>query len=387
MSQATRNQDNNSEAQVLYMALELSNKEWNVAFSVGDSRPPRRVTTPARDCGELLAHIGKAKERFGLNADARVVSCYEAGRDGFWLHRFLLGQGVDNRVVDSSSIEVNRRARRAKTDRLDVGKLLKLLLREQGGEPKVWSIIRVPTEQQEDERRVHREIERLKKERTAHSNRIRSLLVAQGLVVEVDRSFLSFLENARRVGGSSLGPHLKEELRREYIRWELVDTQVRALEKVQYTETTSGSAVGRGKAIEQARELILFRGVGPAISWSLAHEFFWRDFNNRREVGGASGLTGTPYSSGDGERDQGISKAGNRRVRHVMVEAAWLWVRWQPDSGITQWFERRFAHGGKRMRRVGIVGVARRLLIAFWRYLKDGVVPEGAQFKSSGVKA
>jgi len=369
------------------MALELSNKDWKVAFGVSDSRSPRRVTTPARDCGELLSHIGKAKERFGLDADARIVSCYEAGRDGFWLHRFLLGQGADNRVVDSSSIEVNRRARRAKTDRLDVGKLLKLLLREQGGEARVWSIVRVPTEQQEDERRIHREIERLKKERTAHSNRIRSLLIAQGVVAAVGRGFLSFLDNVRVVGDSPLGVCLKAELRREYGRWEIVDVQVRALEKEQYTQANQQDSASDKQAVEQAKQLIQLRGVGPAISWSLAHEFFWRDFGNRREVGGASGLTGTPYNSGDSVREQGISKAGNRRVRKVMVEAAWLWIRWQPDSTISQWFERRFAHGGKRMRRVGIVGVARRLLIAFWRLLKDGVVPEGARLKSPGVKA
>jgi len=382
MSQATLKSDGINEAQILYMAFELSSGEWRIALGVGVGHSPRQVRVAARDLEGLRTQIGKAKQRFGLPVEARVVSCYEAGRDGFWLHRYLLSQRIENHVVDSSSIEVNRRARRAKTDRLDAGKLLKLLMRYTGGEPHVWSVVRVPSVKDEDERRGHRELQRLREEQTAHGNRIRSLLATQGIVVTVWRGFPTWLDGIRLWNGSEVGPHLKEELLREYGRWEFVHKQILSIEKTRRTVMKSASTE---KKVEQVRQLVALCGIGEASAWPLVHEFLWREFGNRREVGGASGLTGTPYASGGVQRDQGISKAGNSRIRRLMVEVSWWWLRYQPESAITRWFEERFAHGGKRLRRVGIVGVARRLLIALWRYLKDGVIPEGARLKAAEV--
>jgi transposase len=323
------------------------------------------------------------------------VSCYEAGRDGFWLHRFLVSQDIESLVVDSSSIEVPRRKRRVKTDRVDVGKLYKLLLRHQGGEPDVLSVVRVPSDRDEDDRRVHRELQRLQKERTQHSNRIRSLLVTHGIVTTVDRRFLEVLEAARRWDGTEVRERLKEELLREYSRWVLVDDQIRKLRQ-QQRQALKSASTGQMKTVEDAsrqrklqdvQTLVQLCGIADRSAWPLAHEFFWRDFANRREVGGAAGLTGTPWNSGGDEREQGISKSGNKRVRHLMVELSWCWLRHQPDSAITQWFNKRFAHGSKRMRKIGIVAVARRLLIALWRYLRQGVVPAGARLKTLPAKA
>lgn len=385
MSQTAQKIDRSNGTQTLYMAFELSNSEWKLAFGISVGHPPRHVTVPARELGTLKIQIERAKKRFGLDSDCRVVSCYEAGRDGFWIHRYLISGGVNNHVVDSSSIEVNRRARRAKTDRLDAGKLLKLLIRHDSGEPRVWSVVRVPTKEEEDERRIHRELERLKQERTGHSNRIRSLLTTHGIVGGPSRYFQSFLENVRLWDGSALGPHMKAELLREHERWEQVHKQILSLEKYQRVTVKSPEQAKSIRKAEKVRDLVMLKGIGEISAWTLVHEFFWREFSNRREVGGASGLAGTPFDSGGSDHEQGISKAGNRRVRKLMTEVAWFWIRYQPESTISQWFERRFAHGGKRMRRVGIVGVARRVLIALWRYLKDGVVPDGAQFKTTQI--
>ena len=188
---------------------------------------------PARDLPVLWKEIEMAKERFGLPADAPVVSCYEAGRDGFWLHRYLIAHGVQNIVVDSSSIEVSRRKRRAKTDRLDAKKLYKQLVRHLSGEEKVWSVVRPPSLEDEDERRIHREIGRLQKEINGHGNRILSLLILHGIELKVSKFFLSNLERARPLDGSALGPELKRELVREYDRWKLASQQLAELRKVE----------------------------------------------------------------------------------------------------------------------------------------------------------
>ncbi len=361
----------------LYMALELSNKKWKLGFSNGEKN--RQRTIAAGDWVELHKQMGLAKQKLRLAMDCRIVSCYEAGRDGFWIHRGLEAEGVENFVVDSASIEVNRRQRRAKTDRIDVQGLLRLLKRYCQGDRGAMRVVRVPTLEQEDGRRLHRERERLLKERGGHSARIKSLLVAQGIRLEIRSDFLERLEVVR--GGSTgyaLGVDLKAELRREYERYRLVDQQIKALEAEQKLRAEEEDS----EAMKQVNHLLRLKGVGWQSSWLLAMEFFsWRGFRNQGEVGSCAGLTPTPYASGDLEREQGISKAGNRRVRSLMIELSWLWLRNQPNSGLTQWFERRFAGGGKRMRRIGIVAMARRLLVALWRYVNDGVVPEGAVFK------
>lgn len=360
---------------LLYVAFELGDRSWKL--SLGDGvRAPSRCTVAAGDTTAVLMAIAKARARCHLAADTPVRSCYEAGRDGFWLHRWLSAHGIVNLVVDPASIEVNRRARRAKTDRLDSDKLLSMLMRYYGGERRVWAIARIPTPEQEDERRVHRELERLRQERTAHSNRIRSLLVLHNLRVE-------------RIGGRAwahwwaqqaeqLLPALRAEIEREFERLSLVARQIRTLEAQQKQQVHSGA---------QPVIAVLSRlaGIGTGSAWTLVKELFgWRQFHNRREVAGCLGLAPTPYASGTSEVELGISKAGNKRARWLMVELAWSWLRFQPGSQLSQWFNERFAGGGKRMRRIGIVALARRLSIALWRYLEQGEIPLGATLKPPG---
>ena len=304
---------------------------------------------------QLVEAIRKAKEKFRLSPEARVVSCYEAGRDGFWLHRYLVSLGIENQVVDSSSIETNRRERRAKTDRLDGVKLLTMLMRYWAGERGLWSVVRVPNVEDEDARRLHRELASLKKERTRHRNRIRGLLVAQGLRLEPNRDFLQRLETLTLWDGAPLPLELKGELEREYQRLSLVEAAAACLGEDAEERTEAGGY----QPLQQVVQLMGLRAIGPNCAWLLVMEFFaWRGFRNRRQLGACAGLTGTPYDSGSSKRDQGISKAGNRRVRTMMVEIAWLWLRYQPNSKLSRWFRERFAGGGARMRRVGIVALS-----------------------------
>jgi transposase len=363
------------EASELYMAFELGEKNWKLSLGDG-ARGPSRYTLAAGDTAALLECIAKAKARCGLAPEARVRSCYEAGRDGFWLHRWLIAQGIDNIVVDSASIEVNRRARRAKTDRLDGDKLLSMLIRYYADEPRVWSVVRVPTLEEEDARRAHRELGRLGHERTAHINRIRALLVLNNLRVKYVGGRL--WQRWWTGHAQELAPGVRAEIERESERLFLVKKQMDTIEAAQRQSVAAGSE-------PQVARLAQLRGIGMSSGWVLAKELFgWRRFRNRREVAGCLGLTPSPYASGESETEQGISKAGNRRVRALMVELAWSWLRYQPQSELSQWFARRFASGGKRMRRVGIVALARRLAIALWRYLEDGLIPNGVQFKPIG---
>jgi transposase len=373
-TQATR-QNNNIEQATLYIAFELSDKNWKLAFSDGSRERLRGVDADEKE--SIWEEIEKSKEHFGLGDDVRVVSCYEAGRDGFWLHRYLESHGVENLVVDPSSIEVNRRKRRAKTDRLDAKKLLKLLMRYCWGDEQAWRVVRVPGVEEEDERHLHRELQSLKKERTMHSNRIRSFLKLHGIRIDNPRrtDFKQYLDSVRLWDGSELGSGLKDRLKREYERMEIVQSQIKTLEKervrlVRLQETESMRRIG---------QMMALRGIGIESSWLLEKEFFgWRRFCNRKEVGALSGLSPTPYSSGKSGREQGINKEGNCRVRVMMIEISWSWLRNQPESKLSKWFNERYAEGGKRMRRIGIVAVARRLLIDIWRFLEHGVVPEGA---------
>ena len=363
------------EASELYMAFELGEKNWKLALGDG-ARGPSRYTVTAGDTAALLECIAKAKARCELAQAVKVHSCYEAGRDGFWLHRWLIEQGIDNIVVDSASIEVNRRARRAKTDRLDGDKLLAMLLRYAAGERRVWSVVRVPTPEQEDARRAHRELGRLGRERTAHINRIRALLVLQNLRVKYVGGRLWQRWWSGHAG--QLLPGVRAEIERESARLSLVQGQIRTIEAEQHQAVAADTE-------PQVARLAQLRAIGMGSGWVLVKELFgWRRFRNRREVAGCLGLAPSPYASGESETEQGISKAGNRRVRTLMVELAWSWLRYQPESQLSRWFARRFAGGGKRLRRIGIVALARRLAIALWRYLEDGVIPDGAQLKPLG---
>jgi transposase len=374
MNAATHGMEVNASAPVLYMALELSNKTWRLALSDGAKR--RQVVVPAADLLKLSEAVAKAKERFGMPASARVVSCYEAGRDGFWLHRHLRSIGIENQVVDAASIEVSRRLRHVKTDRLDGERLLVKLIRYHTGERGGWSVVRVPSPEEEDARHLHRELERLKRERLAHRLRIQSLLVTQGVRLTIKSALRLRLGSLALWDGRSLPAELKAELEREAERLALAERQIGALEATRRERLQSP----RTEAERRIVHLMRLGAIGPGSAWLLVMEFFaWRDFRNRREVAALAGLVGTPYNSGDSERDQGISKAGNRRVRAMIVEIAWLWLRFQPKSSLSQWYQTRFAGGGARMRRIGIVALARKLLIALWRYLEDGVMPEGAR--------
>ena len=365
----------------LYLAMELSNREWKLAF--GDGRQERQVTIPARDQARLRQAIAQAKAKLGLPADAPIYSCYEAGRDGFWIHRLLEKIGVVNLVVDSASIEVNRRQRRAKTDRLDAQKLLTMLLRYRlYGETKLWSVVRVPSEADEARRRHHRNEERLKKERQQHLVRMKSLLVLNGVnVPRLPKDWRA----VRDWDGRPLPAEVLRELEQEQARLDIVVSQLKELEEARAQRLRTARKEEAAPAAERwALKLAELNGVGEDTAWKLAHEFFgWREFQNRRQVGSAAGLTGSPYSSGDSQREQGISKAGNARVRHLMTELAWRWLRFQSGSELARWYERRFGTGTKRMRRVGIVALARKLLVALWRYGAQGVIPQGVLIKAA----
>jgi transposase len=362
----------------LYLALELSQAEWKLGFTIGLGQAARLKNIKARNLESLKREIEQAKGRFGLAKETRVFSCYEAGRDGFWLHRYLEANGVSNVVVDSASIEVNRRFRRVKTDRLDVGKLLNMLVRYHQGEPKVWSVVHVPSVAEEDQRQLHRELLALKREQTHHINRMKGVLTSQGVVLEVKSNFLEEVKVVRLWDGSCLPPGLQALLVREDERLEFVRAQIHQIEEVRQGILSTSQE----PAIEQIRRLLRLKGIGMNSAWIYVMEFFaWRGFRNRRELGSLSGLTPTPYESGESSRERGISKAGNRPVRAMAIEIAWSWLRNQPDSQLSRWYRQRFAKGGSRIRRIGIVALARKLLIALWRYLEYGVLPEGAQLK------
>jgi len=360
---------------VLHLAFELGQARWKLGFTIGLGQRPRVRTMAARDVQQLAQEIARAKERFGLPADVGVVSCYEAGREGFWLHRWLMAHGVTNHVVDSASIEVNRRKRRAKSDRLDVGKLLYQLIRYRAGERKVWSVVRVPTVAEEDQRQLHRELLTAKRDRTRVTNRMKGLLANQGVVLEVSAGFLAELAVVALWDGTAVPPGLRARLEREWVKVELLTAQMRQLEGERAEALRSDPA----PAVELVRRLMRLRGIGVNSAWLYVMEFFgWRAFRNRREVGGLAGLTPTPYQSGELSREQGIVKAGNRYIRAMAIEIAWGWLRFQPESALSRWYQERFGQGSSRIRRIGIVALARRLLVELWRYLETGALPEGA---------
>ena len=364
---------------VLHLAFELSQNKWKLGFS--DGTKMRFKSIAARNLEQLYEEIEKAQVRFKMKGDMRILSCYEAGRDGFWLHRYLLSCGIENVVVDSSSLEVNRRKRRAKTDRIDARKLLQMLMRYHGGERKLWSVVNVPSVEAEDGRNLNRELEVLKKERTMHRNRIRGLLIQQGLVVTnpSGKKFLQEVEALRSWDGEELPEDLKARIVREYERLRMVEEQIKIVKK----ERERRVQVADKPSFRKVAQLRTLYGIGVTSSWDFVMEMFaWRQFRNRRQVGAFPGLTPTPYDSGGSQREQGISKAGRGRIRALSIQIAWSWLRFQPQSKLSRWFWHRFGHGGKRMRRIGIVAVARRLLIDLWRYLEYGLIPEGARTRA-----
>ncbi len=361
----------------VFMAMELSKNNWKLCF--GDGKRERQRTIPAGQEKLLLDEVAKAKEKFGLDPDTPVFSCYEAGRDGFWVDRMLSRNGIVNVVIDPASIEVPRRARHRKTDRLDASRLLNLLLRAAlWGERKVFAAVVVPGECQEARMRIGRERERLVKERTGHRARIRSICALHGIAL--GNPALADMDGLRDWDGRALRPEVAAELRREQARLAMVEEQIRALETEQASALKQAGGVTEGKALKLCR----LKAVGLQTGWMLSHEVFgWRRFRNRKAVGSFAGLTGTPYDSGETLREQGISKAGSSRVRTAMIELAWSWVRYQPGSALTRWFFTHYvAAGTSRSKRKGIVALARKLLVALWKYVEQDVVPEGALLKA-----
>jgi transposase len=381
MTATARHQEFTGDKGVLYMALELGWSQWKLGFVSEAGQKPRQQTIAARDLVTLQREIVRAKARFGLADSSQVVSCFEAGRDGFWLHRYLESVGVKNRVVDSASIEMNRRARQAKSDGVDVQKLLSLLVRSETGERVRWSVVRVPSIEEEDGRQLSRELETLKRERTAHSNRMRGLLASQGVDLKIRRDFLEKLQLVRLWDGSSLSEGLRGRFEREWERLELLEKQIADLEKQRRDRVSQA----QGRVGQVARRLCELKSIGLNSAWLFSGEFFaWRQFRNRKQVGSLAGLAPTPYQSGDRlHREQGISRAGNERVRNMAIEIAWAWLRFQPRSQLSLWFQERFGKGGSRSRRIGIVALARKLLVALWRYLETGQIPDGAELKAS----
>jgi transposase len=359
------------------VVFELSKAKWKIGVMLPGSQKLSRHTVDGGDVAAVAALLAKA--RAGAPGGARIVSAYEAGYDGFWLHRWLEGQGVQNRVLDSASIQVNRRARRAKTDKLDLDQLMRVLAALERGEPKVCSVARAPSAEAEDARRASRERERLIRERVAHTNRIKGLLFGQGVrdLEPLQRGFLDALKMARTGDGRPLGPMLVAEIQREHARLKLVGEQIAALE----AQTRAAAKAEAGSPAAQVVQLVRLRSIGPASAWPLVNEVFWRRFDNRRQVGAYFGLDGSPYNSGQSRREQGISKAGNRRARTLAIELAWLWLRHQPQSDLSRWFFARVGDIKGRIRKIALVALARKLMVALWRYLQTGLVPGGAVLK------
>ena len=379
MNTATTPNETAPATPALCMAIESGASEWKLYFSTGLGQHPRQRTVPARRMDRLTEEVARAKKHFGLGAGAPVASCYEAGRDGFWLHRALREEGIANEVIESASIEVPRQKRRAKTDGIDGEALLRLLWRYHNGERKAFKTVRVPSLEDEDSRELHRELVRTKQDRAAVTNRIKGLLFKHGIHLEDLKDLAAQLPRLRMWDGKPLPRGVVEVLRLEWSKVQLLTEQIQQIR----AERRRLLKEAKDEATECARKLVNLRAIGENAAWTFSTEFFaWRDFQNRRQVGGLAGLTGTPYQSGGTNREQGISKAGNRWVRGIVVEIAWLWLRYQPQSELSRWYERKYGHGSSRLRRIGIVALARKLLIELWRYLETGTPPAGALLKT-----
>lgn len=366
------------------MAIELSKSNWLVGVLTPLSA---KISLRSIPCGavdklmEIVAQtIGKVRRATGRAA--QIVSCYEAGYDGFWLHRFLVARGVVNHVIESASLMVNRKARRAKTDRLDAEKLVRVLIAYWRGEPKVCSVVRPPSVEEEDAKRLHRERQFLMKERVQHIGRIKGLLAAQGIYDfrPYGKDWKARLAELETGDGRPLSPRLKAEIDRQCQRLALVDAMLKNVD--QERDAMVEAKTAHSQTVQRIQCLARLRAIGPQIATVLGTEVFYRDFSNRRCVASYLGLTPSPFQSGDMARTLGITKAGNPRARTAMIELAWLWLRYQPQSELARWFEQRTNGLKGRIRRIAIVAVARKLAIALWRYLQTGIIPSGAELKA-----
>jgi transposase len=357
---------------VLFVAFELGKKTWKLAMTTGLAETPWVRTVAGGDLAAVDGVLQRARQRFGVAAAAPVFSCYEAGRDGFWIHRALAARGIANRVVDSSSIEVNRRSRRAKSDRLDAVKLVRLLARVCAGDRQAWSEARVPSAATEAARHRSRERTALTVEQTRLRNQIGGWLATAGARVSRRvRAQAQWWTAARDWAGEALPVELQARIARATARLALVAEQIATIELAQAAQMDVAAPASAAARLRQVKGL----GV-TSVSVLLDEGIEWRAFTNRRQLGGLLGFAPVKYESGEISRDQGISRAGNDRLRSLMVQLAWGWVKWQPKSALTQWYLARFGIG-KRARKVGIVALARKLFIALWRYATAGIVPTG----------
>lgn len=367
-----------------FVAIELSKKNWLVAVLTPLADKVSLHTLPAGDGPALLGLLERVRRRAaaGIGRPVEIVSCYEAGYDGFWLHRLLEGHGIGNHVFDPASLLVNRRARRSKTDRIDVQGLLRALMAHLRGEPRVVSVVRVPSVAVEDARRLHRERHRLVKERTQHVNRIKALCALHGIhdYEPLRRDRRERLAELRTGDCCALPPRLVAEIGRELHRLELVMTMIGTLEAERDALAAAKAAPHPGAV--KIRRLTRLKSIGPEFATVLTSEVFWRPFDNRRQVAAYVGLDPSPFCSGGMHRDQGIAKAGNPKARTTMIELAWMWLRHQPGSALSIWFRNRVRDLRGRPRRIAIVALARKLLVALWRYLETGLVPDGAVLKA-----
>jgi len=369
-----------SNEQSIYAALELSKNSWLLAIQVPGRDNPSLYPIKGGNAEGLMAKLDAARDRVAqlTGQTPKVTLCYEAGYDGFWLSRFLEQRGIECRVMEPASLQVNRRARRVKTDRIDVENLLHTLIAWCRGERHVCSMVVIPSVEEEDLRRTHRERNRVVRERTAHINRIKGLLFAQGIRgINVMKDYKTLAPAELVTGdGRPLPKRLGREITREIERLALVQEQLVETERERDQAPTPCAATERKR-----HDLLRLNGIGPTFSAILAREVYYRRFANRRQVASYIGLAPSPYDSGDGRRSQGISKAGNSLARYSLIQAAWLWLRHQPNSALTQWFHRRTEGQSKRVRCIMIVALARKLAIALWRYVELGLIPEGAVVK------
>jgi len=381
-----------SDGATIYAAIELSSSNWLLAIQSPDRRKVSRHQVPAGDSAKLIAHLDQARARVQGDTDApvAVMTCYEAGRDGFWLHRVLQMHGIDNQIVDPASLLTDQKKKSAKTDRIDVHKILRALKLWHDGDSEACRMVHVPTPDQEDERRPVREVQRMKKEQTAHLNRIAGLTAQHGIWTfrPLRRDWREELERLQTADGRPLPPCMKAEITRECERLHHLRDQLRQLVREDRARRRQAKQSAEGKqpedktALEQRAELIAhlqaLRGVGEVSASVLVDEVFFRGFQNRQELAAYVGVTPQPNSSGPRETDQGLDKAGNALARWAMIELAWRWLQYQPDNYLSRWFHAQVGNARGRLRRIKLVAMARKLLVALWRYVTQGIVPEDA---------
>jgi transposase len=374
----------------IFGSLELSHSTWLItSLSPGKGEKMSRHSIPAGDIAALLARLAELKRKAAMRTgqDYPIIIIQEAGLDGFWIHRVLQGEGIESHVVDAASIAAPRRRRRAKTDRIDGEALLRVLLAYKRGEPRVCAMVIAPWPEEEDRRRIGRERETLITERIKHVNRIKGLLFSQGIFdyAPLRRDRRARLEAMRTGDGRAMPAHMKAQISRELDRLELLLNQIRAVEAARdallaKADKSEREAVGMP---HQVTMLLAVKGIGEEFAAVLWLEAFCRTFSNRRQVAAYAGLAATPWRSGSIVQEQGVSKAGNPRLRKTMVQLAWLWLRHQPQSALARWFNERTRKGGGR--KTAIVALARKLLVALWKYVSAGVVIEGAVMKGAAA--